>query len=168
MMKRMDKRRTALEAVGDIPSELRQDVEDGHHEIGHGQVQHEEVHARQRPVASLAPDRHHHEQVADHGQHQDHRQRADLDHGQMLVALADVRLHGQRRVGLAVRRPVVVHGAVFSFFFFFFVFFDIRSFFVVVVVVVGAGRRSRHRETFTGRVGFGSPLAMASLKGFRG
>ena len=57
--------------VGDVPDELRQNVQDGDEEVGDGEVVHEVVHPRRRLPAQLPPQRHQHDPVAEQGHQED-------------------------------------------------------------------------------------------------
>ena len=63
--------------VGDVPDELGQDVEDGDEEVGHGEVEHEAIHARRRLPAQLPAQRQQHHAVAQ----QRHQEDDDLQEG---------------------------------------------------------------------------------------
>ena len=73
----------ALEAVGDVPQQLGQHLEERHAQVRQGQVQHEQVHAG--ALAAGLPHRQQHSQVAPCRQHQDSGQDADLHLGQLLI-----------------------------------------------------------------------------------
>ena len=73
----------APEAVGDVPQQLGQHLEERHAQVGQGQVQHEHLHAG--ALADRPAHRQQHRQVAPCGQHQDGGQDADLHLGQLLI-----------------------------------------------------------------------------------
>ena len=57
--------------VSDVPNELRQDVQEGHEEVGDGEVVHEVVHPRRRLPAQLPPQRRQDDPVAQQGDQED-------------------------------------------------------------------------------------------------
>lgn len=74
-----------LEPEGDVPDHLGQDLEEGDGEVGQRQVQHHQVHPRQ--LATLDHQRHDHDAVTHHRQHQDGGRDGHLELCQTFVAL---------------------------------------------------------------------------------
>lgn len=73
----------AVEAVGHLPAELGQHLEEGHHQVGEAEVPDEEVHAGR--LAGRAPQGQQHAAVAHHRHGEGDRQHGDLQLRQLLV-----------------------------------------------------------------------------------
>lgn len=88
----------AVEAVGHLPAELGQHLEEGHHQVGQAEVADEEVHAGR--LARRAPQRQQHAAVPHHRHREGDGQHRDLQLRQLLVPP-----EGVPAAQAAVRRP---------------------------------------------------------------
>lgn len=88
----------AVEAVGHLPAELGQHLEEGHHQVGQAEVADEQVHAGR--LARRAPQGQQHAAVAHHSHGEGDGQHGDLQLRQLLVPP-----EGVPAAQAAVRRP---------------------------------------------------------------